>query len=56
MRVFFVPILRFTRILCLDAISSGPRVDDTRFRATNKQRLEIMIVVVSNVRVDVGMA
>ena len=25
MRVFFVPILRFTRILCLEAISSGPR-------------------------------
>ena len=32
------------------------KIDDTRFRATSKQRLEIMIVVVSNVRVDVGMA
>ena len=29
MRVFFVPILRFTRILCLEAISSRSIIDDT---------------------------
>ena len=32
------------------------KIDDTRFRAANKERLEIMIVEVSDVRVDVGMA
>ena len=30
--------------------------DETRFRAPNKQRLEIMVVVVSDVRVNVGIA
>ena len=32
------------------------KIDETRFRAANKQGLEIMIVVVSDVRVNVGMA
>ena len=32
------------------------KIDETQFRAANKQRLEIMVVEVSDVRVNVGMA
>ena len=32
------------------------KINETRFRAANKQELEIVIVIISNVRVNIGMA
>ena len=56
MRVFFVPILRFTLDFVLRSELVWTKIDETRFRAANKQGLEIVIVIVSNIRVNVGMA
>ena len=54
MRVFFVPIFEIHANFVLRSHLIRSKIDDTRFRATSKQRLETMIVVVSNVCVGVG--